>query len=194
MLTNLTHFKGVTGDFLPAINFTSIAYADTALASADGDLTCLNFNSPTSAGTTLSTYVAEFDMLLVAMEFKMGAGGGTGTGVLNITGNILGTCNLGTFPSLATNTAGAIAWSPYVTQVGSSLWRKISMSDYMAVPSVGRTHKTAFIPKGTMLIDTLAVEVTMSPGTYSVSNKTLGVKLYFKNVHGQGYSVSNFTV
>lgn len=192
MLNNLTHFKGVTGNFMDPINFTSTAYTTGALS--DEELTCLDCNSVSSGGTTLNAYVAPYDMLLVAMEFKCPSGGSNGAGVLNITANVLGTCNLGTFPSLGVNTAGALTWSSYVTQVGSSPWRRIHMEDYMSVPSVGRIHKTAFIPKGTTLVDSLMVEVTMPTGGYSSSAKTVGVKLYFKNVHGQGYAVSDFTV
>lgn len=192
MLKELTHFKGVTGNFMEPINFTSTAHTTAALGVEE--LTCLNLNSSSSGGTTLTLYVAPYDMLLVAMEFKCPSGGGTGAGVLSIAANVLGTCNLGTFPSLGTNTAGVLTWSPDVTQVGSSLWRRIHMEDYMNVPSVGRTHKTAFVPKGTTLVDSLMVEITMPTGAYSASGKTVGVKLYFKNVHGQNYAVSDFTV
>jgi hypothetical protein len=192
MLTNLTHFKGVTGNFMDPINFTSPSYTNEALGGQD--VSCLDNNSASSGGIIFSTYVAPYDMLLVAMEFKCPSGGGTGAGVLSIVTNVLGTCNLGTFPSLGTNTAGVLTWSSYVTQVGSSLWHRIHMEDYMSVPSIGRTHKTAFVPKGATLLDTLQVEVTMPTGTYSVTGKTVGVKLYFKNVHGQGYAVSDFTV
>lgn len=193
----MTHHNLLSGNLVDPIVFTSSTTFTTA--AVDDSLVLKTFNA--ASVTTLNDYIAPYDLVLMAIDFRCPAWAGTGAGVFS--GNLVaGTasgitmegCALGTLPSLMSSSATVATWNSLLTRVGTSSYYRLLVTDIKALGGLYRTHKTIFLPAGYAFSNsTVDVNYTMT-GTTPTGTKSISLRFIFKNVHGQGMKATDFAV